>query len=188
MLPGLGWCELRLPTECPGLRTLAHSLGFALDIDSIPYVQRAVEFSWSLERLPWWEDETLRTVAIAGTSGSVNNTGGLTTPAIYTCTATATLAAGLSFTVGAETFIYSGARVSTHVLVVGTAAPRAVTLNHRIRYVSLPLSSPCFLPALTPSPSQAPISPSRSRFAADSPKEGSWILTSWPVLIWSTSR
>jgi len=129
MLPGLGWQWLKVPASHPGLRTLAHSLGFAVPIDSLPYSTAWVKFDWAVERLPWWEDENERTVTIAGLSGSVDNSGGLETPAVYTCTVTGALAGGLSFGVGSETWQYDGALEVNDVLVVQVSRPREVTLN-----------------------------------------------------------
>ena len=65
-LAGLG--ELRAPSEQPGYAP-ARSQGFPVEIDALPYLQTAVEFTWSLERRHWWEDASPTTVTIAGLTG-----------------------------------------------------------------------------------------------------------------------
>jgi hypothetical protein len=82
-----------------------------------------VEFRWELERYPWWEDADEITASVAGTSGSIYNTGTLEAPATYTCTATAELADGLSFSVGGKIFAYEGAIANGQVLIVYTTPP-----------------------------------------------------------------
>ena len=67
MRPSLGWVELRVPSEQPGLRTFARSQGFPVEIDALPYLQTAVDFTWSLERRHWWEDASPRDVTRNGT-------------------------------------------------------------------------------------------------------------------------
>lgn len=122
MSPRLGFVPLMVPDR-PGERTFAKSKGFAVNIDSLPYYQTVVEWDWALERFPWWEDETERTVPIAGASGTITNTGTLPAIPVYTCSVGATLSSGLSFTVDGVTFDYDGALVNTDVLVVYTDLP-----------------------------------------------------------------
>lgn len=128
MRPSLGWVELRVPSEHPGLRTFARSQGFPVEIDALPYLQTAVEFTWSLERRHWWEDASPTTVTIAGLTGEVTNSGTEPAPALYTCTVSGALA-GLSFAVGEETFQYSSGLVPGDVLMVRVSQPRDVTRN-----------------------------------------------------------
>lgn len=122
MSPRLGFVALMVPDR-PGERTFAKSKGFAVKIDALPYYQTAVEWDWTLERYPWWEDETERTVSIAGASGTITNTGTLPAYPVYTCTVGGSLASGLSFVVDGVTFDYNGALVNTDVLVVYTDMP-----------------------------------------------------------------
>lgn len=122
MSPELGWGALIVPDR-PGMRTMARSLGFELDIDSLPYLVTVAEWEWRLERYPWWEDEGAQSVTIAGTNGKVYNTGQLETHPTYTCTVSDTLATGLTFSVGGEEFVYTGALVNADVLVIETDLP-----------------------------------------------------------------
>lgn len=121
----LGWGEFRIEDR-PDLRTLARTQrGFAISIDSIPYLADAVEFDWTLDRVGWWEDVDITTKT---DPVLINNTGSLPCWPTYTCTVAAALATGLTFTANGKTFTYTGALVATDVLVVNTEA-MTVTKN-----------------------------------------------------------
>lgn len=147
MSPALEWCEFRLPSDRSGERTFARSKGFGISIDSIPFDQNAVEWTWGLERYPWWEDLATRTATIAAATGTIYNTGLLDAYPIYTCTAGAAFASGLTFSVGGVTFSYTGAIGNGQVLVVYTDLPD-VTLQGTRDFANT--SSSAEFPLLSP--------------------------------------
>jgi hypothetical protein len=118
MSPALGWCTFAI-ADRPGYRTFAYSQGFPLRLDMLPYRLTVVEFDWSLDRYPYWEDASATSVT---DPANIINNGHLPTYPTYTCTVTDTLAGGLTFTVAGKTFTYSGALVATDVLVVDPEA------------------------------------------------------------------
>lgn len=124
--PRLGWCPMTVENRA-GQQTMARCLGFPVKIDALPYGASVVEFELQFERYPWWEDATPQTVSVTTSPQTINNTGALPAYPVYTCTATQTLAAGLSFSVGSG-FAYNGALADEDVLVVTTDLPD-VTVN-----------------------------------------------------------
>lgn len=122
--PRLGWKVLTVQNRT-GQQTMARCLGLPIDLDVLPYLVNVVEFDLEWDRLPYWEDATVQT---ATNPGSVANTGQLPTFPTYTCTVAATLSSGLWFTVGGQTFVYTGALANTDVLVVESGL-KDVTLN-----------------------------------------------------------
>ena len=119
-----GWAHLSIE-GMTGKRTYATPDAFPVAIDALPYLTTVVEFGWDWTRVGWWEDATATT---APDPASINNTGDLATWPTYTCTATDTLAGGLTFTVNGKTFEYTGALVATDVLVIDAEA-MTCTLN-----------------------------------------------------------
>ena len=122
--PELGWCSLAIE-DLSGLRTFARSEGLTIRFEQIPFLDTIALFPLTFVRYPHWEDLTATT---ATDPASINNTGDLATWPTYTCTATDTLAGGLTFTVNGKTFEYTGALVATDVLVIDAEA-MTCTLN-----------------------------------------------------------
>lgn len=116
--PSKGWRFLEIEDRL-NQRTLALPGAFPVDIDAVPYAQTAVEFNWQWERLGYWEDAAATTKT---NPTQIDNLGDIATYPIYTCTVAETLGTGLTFTVGALTFEYTGALVATDVLVVDAEA------------------------------------------------------------------
>jgi len=114
----LGWCEFRIEDR-PGERTLAASKGFPVKIDSIPYLQTMVEFTWQLERLGFWEDAEAQ---VATDPTSINNTGDMACYPIFTCTAINAMGSGLHFHVGSSMWTYATALAPADVLLINTEA------------------------------------------------------------------
>lgn len=145
--PDLGFRELIMP-DYPGRRFMAHSLGFSISIDELPYYLRWVRWDWRLERYPWTEDAMQRTVDITGLDGTVDNSGTMEVPARFTCTCNAALGS-LSLSVGGETFTYDAALANTDVLVVDTDLGD-VRLNDAVSWG--PVTKTSLFPQLTPGP------------------------------------
>jgi hypothetical protein len=116
--PELGWCTFWIKDR-PLERTWAFSRGLPIKIDQLPYLTDVVEFQWSLDRYPWWEDIALTT---ATDPASITNSGDLETWPIYTCTVINAMAGGLHFHVGSLAFTYSGDLDPADVLVIDAEA------------------------------------------------------------------
>jgi len=123
--PDLGFKVLTL-TDVTSKRISAMCLGFPVNIDRIPYVQTAVEFTLSFRcAVPWWEDSSAQSATIdeADTTGTITNGGDVHCWPVYTCTVgAAPLAGGLTFTVNGKTYTYEDALIAADVLVVDTEA------------------------------------------------------------------
>jgi hypothetical protein len=120
--PRRGWKTLTV-TDVASKRTLARCEAFPVKIDSLPYFQTVVEFNLSFLRAPWWEDATAQTDNITTSPDSVSNTGDLECWPVYTATVTATMAGGLSFTVGGQTWVCDHPLAVNDVLVITTELP-----------------------------------------------------------------
>jgi len=123
--PSKGYCTLTI-TDRPDQQISAVSLGFPVNIDSIPYLSRWVEFDLAFQAaVPWWEDDTEQTATIASgdATGSLDNLGSGHCWPIYTCTVGGSpLAGGLTFTIEGKTYTYEGALAAADVLVIDTEA------------------------------------------------------------------
>lgn len=133
--PALGFCSFAI-TDRSGEQTWARSLGFGINIDQLPYLTDMVEFDWSLERYPYWEDATEQT---ATDPASINNTGDLPTFPVYTLTMLDDIVGGLWFTVNDKTWEYSGDVETDDVLTVVTDLPKPY-LNGALDFANTPIT------------------------------------------------
>jgi len=120
-------------TDVPGKRIMARCMGFPLDETVIPFILRGGKFQASFEPLGPWEDAN----AISVTDpASIVNGGDFAVYPTYTCTAGASLASGLDFTIGTKQFAWNGALVNTDVVVVN-ADTCVVTKNGTVNYADV---------------------------------------------------
>lgn len=122
--PEKGWCSFTI-TDLSGLRTFARCDGLDIRLDQLPYLDVVAQFELVFTRYPWWEDETAMEVT---NPTSILNSGDLPTFPVYTCTLSAGMPDGLSFTVDSKTFTYASALEAGDALVVDSEA-MTVELN-----------------------------------------------------------
>lgn len=117
MSPRLGWCPLEVESR-PFERTWARSGGFSANIDRLPYITNVIEFDWTVERVPYWED---RAVISMADPASITYGGSLVGYPEWICTANAALNNGLTLQVGEQIFTYSGSLARGDRLAIATS-------------------------------------------------------------------